>query len=451
MMIRDLIDLLDRSWSFLDQQAGEEFLFHCFPFFEQLLSDSRIAALLSGMRMDEQRSFEQYNSAQEKARTQLVQILDTLERSMPELFDEPQEERKGLDCSVQTLRQSLSVPEYSEIDDSWYTGHESKWERTYERPIMCLANIARKANCLDLVLCIQRVQDVLEYEQQRRRIFFNTSAATHFVRWERELHALHRKADDSAPPAWVLTTLRNDELARIKDLLFATRGRAALNNERNARAIEEHVARMRKYVKRIYEEIRHRLGSERSILAVFERYRQRCMWYEDRRLRQVAAHGPGKPEERLADTLLTYLFDHGLNPLTEPMVGRLRPDALGIDNPFSFYLEAKQYRSSCRDYLLDGVKQVWDMLDQLRGSRFDVKEAFYVVYRRGGPRYAFREPTIRQDDRAVHLMVVDISGTKLRGSNAPQTYVFETADLLPTSLRAIKKRTQRRPAKRRAV
>jgi hypothetical protein len=176
--------------------------------------------------------------------------------------------------------------------------------------------------------------------------------------------------------------MRDARFARIYKALFGTGQRVVVVEQDRSDEIAGNadVAEMRKDMKRIYEEIRRRLGAERSLVAVFDRYRQRCQWYEAEILREIAEHGPGpgKPEDRLTETLATYLFDHGLNPLTRPLAGRLQPDLLGLDAPFSFYVEAKQYTQACRTYLLDGMKQVWDMLDQLRNSGFDVAEAFYL-------------------------------------------------------------------------
>lgn len=65
---------------------------------------------------------------------------------------------------------------------------------------------------------------------------------------------------------------------------------------------------------------------------------------------------------------------------------------------FSFYVEAKQYVAVAPGYLLKGMQQIWNMLDELRGTSLDVSEAFYVVYRRGGPRYSF-EPRVQHRER----------------------------------------------------
>jgi hypothetical protein len=76
------------------------------------------------------------------------------------------------------------------------------------------------------------------------------------------------------------------------------------------------------------------------------------------------------------------------------------------------------------------MQQVWDMLDQLRGTTHDVREAFYVVYRRGGPRYAF-PPRVQDGDRVVHVIAIDIAPSDERGSRARHTIAIELAELAP--------------------
>ncbi len=301
-----------------------------------------------------------------------------------------------------------------------------------------MGEVAQTASCEDLQARIENAKQELEHAKRTRRTFWRTSAAAALVRIEVDLKYLHPPASDADPMAEYARSvrMRDERFARIYKALFGTGQRVVVVDEKGSSgeiAGTADVAPMRKDMKRIYEEIRRRLGAERSLVAVFERYRQRCQWYEAERLQEVADHGPGPggPEDRLTETLATYLFDHGLNPLTRPLAGRLQPDLLGLDDPFSFYVEAKQYTQACRTYLLDGMKQVWDMLDQLRNTGFDVAEAFYVVYRRRGPRYVFREPLVRHGDRVIHLLMIDLAPSAERGSHAERSHVFETSDLVP--------------------
>jgi hypothetical protein len=250
---------------------------------------------------------------------------------------------------------------------------------------------------------------------------------------ERHLSDLHPPPHEQTEEAEFarMARTRKRPLGRVGEAIFGV-GTIDFESDRDVRML---IAGMRDDTKRVFEDVRTRIGAERSLLALFERYRQRCVWYEADQLRAIAESGPGKPEDRLTETLAKYLFDHGLNPLTRPLVGRVSPDLLGTGSKFSFYVEAKQYDKAAGPYLLKGMNQVWDMLDDLRGKNIDVSEAFYVIYRRGGPRYSF-EPRVQHRDRVVHILVVDIAPTQQRGSKAPRTESFPLTDLLPARVDA---------------
>jgi hypothetical protein len=63
-------------------------------------------------------------------------------------------------------------------------------------------------------------------------------------------------------------------------------------------------------------------------------------------MRELAAERGGVIEDKLTATLAKYLFDHGLNPLTQPMIGPARPDLLGADQHYSFYVEQSNTRGA---------------------------------------------------------------------------------------------------------
>jgi hypothetical protein len=90
----------------------------------------------------------------------------------------------------------------------------------------------------------------------------------------------------------------------------------------------------------------------------------------------------GGPEDRLPAEFARYLFDQGLSPLSKPMTGGLQPDLL--DPAARFYVEAKQYDSSARGDIVSAVAQVMDTVGRLRGSQYEVDEAFRAVFRRRG-------------------------------------------------------------------
>ncbi len=426
-MIEDLVDVFDRSWEFLSREEGVNFALACFPFHEQLLRESRTALLLSDFRREERASRQMLLVADDAARASLSAIIDDLERDHPDAFP-PAPADDDYDRSIDATRRRLVRAPVDPDDDAWGVGRETDDDGRLEHALRIVQGICQSVNRQDLQERTDQVDRELEHAKRVRRTYFRTGAGAALERHERDLADLHPPATDRGLNAWLARHSRlQRSIGHIYKVLF---GKWTDIDDATERSIDSHLAVMRKDVERVYEEVRRRLGSERSLLAVFDRYRQRCQWYDADRLRTIAQRGRGKPEDRLTETLVTYLFDRGLNPLTRPLAGQLQPDLLGVDARFSFYVEAKQYEAANRTYLIDGMHQVWDMLGQLAGSGFDVAEAFYVIYRRKGPRYVFPN-RVQHQDRVVHIMVIDLAVSKERGSNAPRTDVIELADLLP--------------------
>lgn len=150
--------------------------------------------------------------------------------------------------------------------------------------------------------------------------------------------------------------------------------------------IDKRVAELRDAVELLREDLRRRIGTTRSRLALVNRFKLRCEWHDRERMLAVVDDDrlAGGPEDRLTGEFARYLFDAGLSPLTKPLAGGLQPYLL--DPLASFYVEAKQHAaSSARADIVKSVAQVLDTVGRLRGGPYAVDEAFCVVFRREGP------------------------------------------------------------------
>jgi len=158
-------------------------------------------------------------------------------------------------------------------------------------------------------------------------------------------------------------------------------------DDTDRKLIAERVADLRSSTEWLHEDLRRRIGTTRSRLALVYRFKLRCEWHDRDRMLKVAddASLGGGPEDRLTAEFARYLFDQGLSPLAKPMTGGLQPDLL--DPTARFYVEAKQYSDSARGDIVRAVAQVLDTVGRLRGSQYEVEEAFCVVFRRSGPYY----------------------------------------------------------------
>ena len=179
--------------------------------------------------------------------------------------------------------------------------------------------------------------------------------------------------------------------------------------------IDKRVAELRDAVERLREELRRRIGTTRSRLALVYRFKLRCEWHDRDRMLAVADDHrlPGGPEDRLTGKFARYLFDAGLSPLTKPLAGGLQPDLL--DPAAIFYVEAKQYASSsARADIVKSVAQVLDTVGRLRGGPYAVDEAFCVVFRRDGPYYDLPQ-VLQTETYRLHLVLVDLAPTTAAG------------------------------------
>lgn len=427
-MIEDLVDVVDRSWAALEKRAGVSFVWSCFPFKEHLSRDTRTAQILEDLRCENGTSLNDLVAAIAAARAALLAIFGEFEGKHPRLVPVSHNEHEP-DLTGATIRRSLQPRQPDPDDDEWIIARENEDDRVLHIA-RAVREMINKADAHDLRVRVDIIEQQIQYARRKYRIHVQTTAGAALARIERDLADLHPAVNDPSSNDNLarLCRVNNRPLGRIYNILFENE--PIPGHGRPAQEVDAAIESLRSDMYRLYEETRRRLGAERSLLSLVLRYRQKCQWYDAERLRQIASDGSGTSEDRLSETLATYLFDHGLNPLTRPLVGRISPDILDANDRFSFYVEAKQYTASAPGYLLRGMQQVWDMLDQLHGTGYDVQEAFYVIYRRGGPRYSF-PPRVSHKGRVVHVVMVDIAETRERGSSAPPTRAFELLDLMP--------------------
>jgi hypothetical protein len=230
--------------------------------------------------------------------------------------------------------------------------------------------------------------------------------------------------DQLNPPARLLDDEGDDSLSAASDLmrwvssesysLFKLAWQQSLDAADHG-IIDKRVADLRDAVERLREELRRRIGTTRSRLALIYRFKLRCEWHDRDRMLAVADDDrlPGGPEDRLTGESARYLFDAGLSPLTKPLAGGLQPDLL--DPAASFYVEAKQYASSsARADIVKSVAPVLDTVGRLRGGPYAVDEAFCVVFRRDGPYYDLPQ-VLQTETYRLHLVLVDLAPTTATG------------------------------------
>ncbi len=163
---------------------------------------------------------------------------------------------------------------------------------------------------------------------------------------------------------------------------------------------------------KVLAEMRRRAQKGHSRLALLRRYKTLCEWYarDDVRKLSEIADGAARPEDRLVEHLARFLFEHGLNPLSTPLTGRVRADLVDTSQPrFTLYIEAKQHEDAAdaKVQTRKGLRQIADTANVL--DPLGVKEAFLVVFRRRGELISFVPDTLNVGRLQVHVLAVDVA------------------------------------------
>jgi hypothetical protein len=191
------------------------------------------------------------------------------------------------------------------------------------------------------------------------------------------------------------------------------------------------LAALRGAASRLILELSSRIGTVRSRLAMIDRYKARCEWHDRERLFQLAEEATGARESSLRDELALYLFDNGLNPISEASLGsHSRADVFHAAARDSFVLEAKQYTNGTGldAALRAAFRQALDTVGNLRGSGYEADEAFVVLFRRGGPRVILPTDPIVADGLSWYLRLINIAPAEAdasRNKETPKEYTTE--------------------------
>ena len=440
-----VVDLLDRQVDFiLGQETDADFLVQVGPFLRALLSDPRLAVHLQDLEselVDEVRVLQQLD---DELTPELIQLRQELVKLVPELDDSDAELPTGWDLSM-SHESTLAYFDHfaSQPADPINVAGEGGYASTLLGILQSkavqheqeLKNAKASSASEDIA-----ADDPDELQQWRWRLGNIDARLDHATRWL----ALRMKASaglaygrlQQVPgllnPEPHLVFSREDLMERMSAALkrVSSSGHVLYKavhgdrlNDVDVRFLEEQVQDLRRAVRRLHQELRHRLGTTRSRLALVQRFKARCESHDRARLVAIADSGAGA-EGRLTAEFALYLFDQGLSPLAEPTIAGLRPDLL--DPAASFYVEAKQYNRPAHGELVRSIGQVVDTVGVLQGT-YAVTEAFVVIFRRGGPHYDLPD-VLELASYRVHLVHINIAPPAESGSRQQERPVVLKAE-----------------------
>jgi hypothetical protein len=423
MVLDDLLAVVQEQYR-LVEGAGDD-PDHLFPrtwdLIRRLRQDPRTNAVLGELLAESVVAEKSLRAAYVEHLEQAREILLKLRKDFPELFEgpEPTEElARLLDYrKIDRLLGQTGDPQAYLLPSELTAYHAVRIVQTYlERAGVVgtgsprsdeLEALRRSDQLARRLWRVETLEPAFAYADLSRRL------APLDPQWARAapVGPIPRELEELVPPAqavaaWADGTLPDNRSAREE--------------------LRETVVRVKNAASLVHAEVRARLGSARSKLTLFERFKTRCEMYDRERLMELAdkakplAHAkatkkkprraPG-PENRLSEELALFLFDQGLDPLIRPPIGNVEPDIL--DPKERVYVEAKQYDSDARDEIRTAARQAWEMMARLTSSGYRVREAFLPVFRRGGPVYQLPLDPIRNVQGFVLFpMLIDLAPTE---------------------------------------
>jgi hypothetical protein len=193
---------------------------------------------------------------------------------------------------------------------------------------------------------------------------------------------------------------------------------------------------LKQQVKRVYEAVRQEIGTTRLLLQVLDRYRMRCHWYNHDHLRALVLNESGEfirnREEVLTRDLAIYVFDLGITVIYRPQFGKHEIDLLELDAKQPMFIEVKAYKdANAKSELVSGVSQLHAYLSSLDAHK-TISQAYYVMYRLGGPIYEFPRK-ISTSRFTIYPVLVDLGLSSESGRNQPKPILVSEQEVLETN------------------
>jgi len=183
-------------------------------------------------------------------------------------------------------------------------------------------------------------------------------------------------------------------------------------------------------IRRLHNFVLDSLDKTSLGFALIRKYKQRCEWYDRENLLKLTEKQTdqvrNQVEVKLTRRLARYLHDNGVVPLSQVILGSVRPDLLGLySGEELFPIEVKVIRLNEKERLRFGFNQILQYLRTI-----DVKEGFYIVFCRGDFTLDIPDSVLINDQR-INLVTIDLFETP-PSQRPPQIWRVTEEDLKRT-------------------
>jgi hypothetical protein len=392
-----------------------------------------VSAVGANLHLDRARADCQRELEEQLARVSLART---------DLWDQFQDLREEAEVQFPSLTESKTIPGIARSNlgslasvDLWLKNARRSdiadehviWAHPAQTLWMTLQRLSPPDTELDettpLYAVVSRVE-TLRHQLMRLQRTCSLLTTTHpAAKWSALRDVVHDCNPDINSISWLLE--QGGNAPRFRHYAHFLRDEGSLGRD-TIDWLEAFSAEMANAVSAIRSELQSRLGNRASALWLLERYAKRC-----RRLRRqeltalVKAQRPAERERFLTRDAALFLFDQGLEVLTEQSLGQHRYDLIGE----SLLVEAKIISKDKRPLaaIVDGLKQLHQYQIAL-GHEGHKPEPVLVLFRLSGRSVDLPTEYVMGNHR-VAIVLVDLGLSSESGHNAEASTTVTIEDI----------------------
>jgi hypothetical protein len=410
-MSTDVFALIERQGRFLRSQQGGAFLVAIEPYLRVLTTTPQIAPHVAALREE---AYELGREHRELETAPAATAYDIEYRYIAQV-DPRQDDGDALGWkSIERLASRFDDPALVALlsRDTADLGRAGRIIHSVGEHMKTVAWQSQTRDAHSVELQFENVRLAQETNHARFLLAANAHGGVALLRLERVVEVLHgiERPDYELQPALAIDASRQIDLLRAS--VFGTLTASG------SQSVDYVVSELARASEQLELDLQRRVDTVLSRLALVERYRARAEWHDRERLAALA-NTPKLAEGLLQHDFARYLFDQGLDPLTELRVGVLRADIVALGSQ-TFFVEAKRQtgKRPPEKVLAAAFRQTVDTATRLYAD-MRPHEAFVVIFRIGGLRLSLPSQPVELEGLRVYVRLIDLTPADLSGSQNP--------------------------------
>lgn len=458
LALKDIIDLLDRKFSFLMQSERKDFMLDLADFVKFLLEHDQIKDFTMKIYNKFAEEQKKYMEIQEKEKDKIVVLANKIRKKYPEIDDSnkpyPGPDKVSMDYEDSFAAFNDMVKKIKRVA-SFCLEPDMMTDDSDPRKLLniILNRIGVYEKRDEKGKKIKKMDEkiILEYnhlDEQRRYTFrkwlnsCRVSAGNAFAELYRIVLQInpepknYKNLRDRFRRLTSIEVMKSAYFERwIEDATYGVISQYSnykpqgLSDEK----IDEIFEKLKYKAKRIYESVREEIGLHLLHKQILDKYKTRSTWYNFEELWNLVTDNKGrftnKREQFLTLNLAKYLFDNGIPVIYRLKAGQHEMDMVDPNAKSPLLVEVKVYKDSAsKKDIIGGFAQLHSYLNNLSATR-NIDEGFYVVYRFGGPLYELPE-IIATNRFIINSVLIDMGKSKESGRRQRQPIVISERNVI---------------------